>query len=89
MAARQNFLLGYGERLTAPVKIEKGMEPSPPPYSLVRSHRLVSHFQATAIQFKELPAAACPDNYAVALVTLHPEYTAKSYFPSNLLREAP
>jgi len=89
MAVRQNFLLGYGERLTAPVKIEKGMEPSPPPYSFNEARdRLAPHFLATAAQFEELPPAACPDNYAVALVTLHPEYTAKSYFPSNLLREA-
>jgi hypothetical protein len=32
-----------------------------------------------------LPAAACPHNEAVAIVTLHPAYLAKSYFPTDLL----
>ena len=89
MATRQNFLLGYGERLTKPVRIEKGMEPSPPPYAFSEARaRLVPQFLETVRTFQELPAAACPDNYAVALITLHPEYTAKSYFPGDLLREA-
>jgi hypothetical protein len=65
------------------------MEPSPPPYAFSEARaRLVPQFLETVRTFQELPAAACPDNYAVALITLHPEYTAKSYFPGDLLREA-
>lgn len=89
MAKSRNFLLGYGERLTAPVRIEKGMEPSPPPYAFREARdRLAPKFAKAVVEFSSLPDAACPENYAVGLVTLHPEYTAKSYFPEKLLREA-
>lgn len=89
MAKSRNFLLGYGERLTAPVKIERGMEPSPPPYAFREARdRMAPKFAKAVVEFSSLPDAACPENYAVGLVTLHPEYTAKSYFPEKLLREA-
>jgi hypothetical protein len=35
-----------------------------------------------------LPAEACPDDLAVASITMNPEYIAKTYFPSDLLRYA-
>ncbi len=89
MAEQRNFLLGYGERLTVPVQIEKGMEPSPPPYAFAEARsRLVPQFAQAAVELAQLPAAACPDDFAVGLVTIHPEYTAKSFFPGKLLREA-
>lgn len=79
MPEQRNFLLGYGERLTAPVQIEKGMEPSPPPYGFAEAkHRLASQLAGATVELAALPSAACPDDYAVALVTIHPEYTAKS-----------
>ena len=53
MATRQNFLLGYGERLTKPVRIEKGMEPSPPPYAFSKARaRLVPQFLETVRTFQ-------------------------------------
>ncbi len=89
MAKQPNFLLGNGHRLTSPVRIGKNMEPKPPPYDLTEAKgRLASQFSAATAKFAELPAAACPDGYAVGLITLHPEYTAKSYFPADLLKEA-
>lgn len=89
MAKQRNFLLGYGERLTTPVQIEKGMEPKPPPYSFTEArNRLSSQFTVAAAELATLPAIACPDDFAVGLVTIHPEYTAKSFFPGRLLREA-
>ena len=33
-----------------------------------------------------LPEAACPHDEAIGALTLNPEYIAKSYFPSDLLR---
>jgi hypothetical protein len=70
------------------VQIEKGMEPSPPPYAFAEARaRLTPKIAAAAAEFEGLPEVACPDGYAVGLVTLHPEYTAKSYFPGKLLRE--
>lgn len=89
MAQQPNFLLGNGHRLTAGISIEKAVVPSPPPYSLSESKaRLTPQVAQTATELGELPDAACPDDYAVGLITIHPEYTAKSYFPAALLREA-
>ena len=87
--AQPNFLLGNGHRLTAPVAIAKPMPPSPPPYELGEARdRLVPQISAAVKEFASLPDLACPDDYAVGLITIHPEYTAKSYFPAALLREA-
>lgn len=89
MAKQRNFLLGNGHRLTSPVSITKGMEPKDPPYDLASAKsRLESQFADAAASFAKLPDEACPDGYSVGLVTLHPQYTAKSYFPGDLLREA-
>lgn len=89
MAKQPNFLLGNGHRLTSPVKVGKGMEPKAPPYDLgTAKQRLSSQFATAVAEFAELPTAACPDGYAVGLITLHPQYTAKSYFPDDLLKDA-
>ena len=89
MAKQRNFLLGNGHRLTSPVRIGKKIEPKPPPYNLAEAKtRLSDQFIAAAASFSELPNAACPDGYAVGIITLHPEYIAKSFFPADLLREA-
>ena len=89
MAKQPNFLLGNGHRLTSPVSIKKSMEPKDPPYDFADAKsRLESQFAVAASSFAKLPDEACPDGYSVGLVTLHPQYTAKSYFPGDLLREA-
>ena len=89
MAKQRNFLLGNGHRLTSPVRIGKRIEPKASPYDLQTAKtRLATQFQQAALSFAELPEAACPDGYTVGLITLHPEYTAKSYFPADLLKEA-
>jgi hypothetical protein len=89
MAKQPNFLLGNGHRLTSPVRIGKDVQPRDPPYNLSRAkERLVDQFSEAISAFNQLPAAACPDGYAVGLITLHPQYTAKSYFPADLLKEA-
>src|SRR5208337_5376158 len=83
----RNFLLGFGERLTAPVQLEKGMEASAPPYSFQEAmERLIPMVASAAADLRALLSAACPDDYGVALLTLHPEYIAKSYYPEKLLR---
>ena len=89
MAKQPNFLLGNGHRLTTPVSISKAMEAKDPPYNLASAKsRLTPQFAAAAASITSLPNKACPDGYSVGLVTLHPQYTAKSYFPGDLLREA-
>src|SRR4051812_25331501 len=89
MAKQPNFLLGNGHRLTSPVRVSKGMEPKSPPYDLsTAKKRLTSQFSTAIADFTALPEAACPDGFTVGLITLHPQYTAKSYFPDDLLKEA-
>lgn len=89
MAKQPNFLLGNGHRLTSPVQVSRMGDNREPPYSFNEARdRLVTQFESAAARFAELPPLACPDGYAVGVITLHPEYTAKSYFPANLLREA-
>ena len=89
MADQPRFLLGNGHNLTSRVKVPKNLEPKPPPYDVKTAKaRLTPQFVSAAKSISEIPKAACPDDYAVALLTLHPEYTAKSYFPGELLREA-
>ena len=83
-----NYLLGNGERLTEPVTMPTGGGEKEPPYTLdVARDRLVPMLLSAADRVDALPAAACPDGQAVLGMVLHPEYLAKSYFPSGLLRE--
>jgi hypothetical protein len=85
--AELNFIIAYGERLTERV--------APPPrnpwqkempYSVdAARERLVPQLQRLAEEVGSLPNLACPGDEAVALVTLHPQFIAKSYYPHDLL----
>ena len=89
MAAHRNYLLGYGERLATPVEISRGGGPKASPYGFEEARdRLVPMVQRVAAALSELPEKACPAGQAVASVTLHPEYYAKSHYPSSVLRAA-
>lgn len=89
MAKQPNFLLGNGHRLTSPVRVSKMPGEKTAPYKFDEARdRLTAQFTSAAAKFRQLPEVACPDGYAVGIITLHPEYTAKSYFPADLLREA-
>src|SRR6185503_10739203 len=86
MATR--YLIGKGELLTYPIDTPK-KEPGEKvhPYTLSAAQKaLIPQIQTAAANFKALPAGACADDLAVATVTLHPAYLAKSYFPRNLLQ---
>ena len=87
MSGKRNYLLGYGERLTSQVEITAGGGPKIPPYSLEEARRRLAPMLANvASAFDALPARACPNGEAVASITLHPEYYAKSHYPSGFLR---
>ena len=89
MPEKRNYLLGFGERLTAQVEIGGGGGPKKPPYSFEEAQRRLEPMLANAASaFDALPEKACPNGEAVASVTLHPEYYAKSYYPSGFLRSA-
>ncbi len=89
MAQKRNYLLGYGERLTTDVKISAGGGEKVPPYSFAEARsRLTPMLKKMTEELVALPEKTCPNDQAVASLTLHPEYYAKSYFPGTLLQHA-
>jgi len=85
MTTKHNFLLGKGERLISDVVGVRGGQPKEHPYTFAEARtRLHPKLNATVELFDALPEEACPDDKAVARVTLHPEYIAKSYYPDAL-----
>lgn len=82
----KNFLIGYGERLTRRIPAIKGGGAKSHPRTFAAAKQLlIPQVQQTALELKALPDLAKPNDEAVALVTLHPAYLAKSYFPTRLL----
>ncbi len=81
----QNFLLGFGERLTVPMDPPPhGMEANIP-YTFSESvSRLTPQFSQTVSEIAKIPTTACPDGETVFSVVLHPSYTAKSFYPQKL-----
>lgn len=83
------YLIGKGELLTYPIaapKREPGEKVHPYTLSQAKDH-LLPEIEAANASFAELPQNACPDDLAVAKLTLHPAYIAKSYFPTHLLQQ--
>lgn len=87
MAERSNFLIGYGERLASDMAAPIAGAPKKHPYSFAEARtRLAPKIKGTAKELNELPDEVCPKDQAVVLVTLHPTYLAKSYYPAELLK---
>jgi hypothetical protein len=87
MPERGNLLIGYGERLSSDLAAPVAGAPKRHPYSFAEARRrLTPKIAEAAEELDELPAEVCPRDQAVALVTLHPSYLAKSYYPGDLLR---
>ncbi|MBI2678789.1 MAG: S8 family peptidase [Candidatus Koribacter versatilis] len=85
---KRNFLLGEGERLTSAVELSPSGGPKNHPYTLGEAiERLAPEATRVSTYLDGLPDKACPDNEAVAVVTLHPSYIAKSLFPAGLLSD--
>lgn len=85
--AKINFLLGKGERLTEQVRVPSGPVDKTAPYTFAEAKsRLLPMLEKVISDIDNLPDDACPDDYAVATITLNPEFIAKSYFPADLLR---
>jgi hypothetical protein len=82
---KRNFLLGKGERLVEDVAVARGGAPKSQPYTFFEARdRLAPMLSRVVRGIDQLPAAACPNDRAVATVTLNPEFIAKSYFPDHL-----
>jgi hypothetical protein len=87
MPKTPNFLIGYGERLTDPVKPPPTNPTKASPYSFLEAQtRVLPMVRSAASELASLPPLACPAGKTVAVLTLHPEYLAKSYFPAALLQ---
>jgi subtilase family protein len=85
-----NYLIGRGELLTYPIEAPKKKQSEKlRPYTLAQAKaHVVPQIEAANASIRDLPAQACPDDIAVARMTLHPAYLAKSYFPHALLQQA-
>jgi hypothetical protein len=87
MAERSNFLIGYGERLASDMAAPAGGAPKRHPYTFTEAQRrLAPKIREAAAELNSLPPGLCPNDQTVALVTLHPTYLAKSYYPEALLK---
>lgn len=84
-----NFLIGRGELLATDIKGPKRGNTPKPVYSFEDALlQLKPQFSAAAESLASLSAAVCPEDYAVAKLTLNPAYIAKSYFPKAMLVSA-
>lgn len=87
MAERVNFLIGYGERLATDMAAPIAGAPKRHPYTFAEARRrLAPKVKETVRELGELPAKVCPGGQTVAMMTLHPSYLAKSYYPGELLK---
>lgn len=80
------FLIGSGERLTAQAKFVSSPKPSKQAAYTVpdAAARLAPRVAKTVRSINALPPEARPNGEATALVTLHPEFLAKTLFPATL-----
>ena len=87
--SKNNLLLGNGQALVGATNW-----PTPPAekasvYSIDESRqRLHPQLQQFLEQGKAVPKGAAPRGEMVGRVVVHPEYIAKSYFPTSVLRDA-
>lgn len=89
MGREHNFLLGKGELLTGNIEVPSGGGPKNPPYSFSKAkQRITEQLKTANTSLSQIPTRACPGDEVVAVVTVHPRYVAKSFFPDDLLRAA-
>ncbi len=87
MAAR--FIIGRGELLTYDIGAPPMGGEKAHPYGLADAKQaLIPQIVEMVLGMQALPQAACPADFAVAKIDLHPTYIAKSFFPGALLRHA-
>lgn len=86
--ADPRFFLGHGERLTSRIPPPGGGGGAEPAYTFQEAlARLRPMVDEAVGELDALPPAACPRDEAVGVVTLHPQWLAKSYHPDQLLNE--
>ena len=87
MTAPTRFLIGHGERLVEPIPALAGGSDTPTPYTVEQARQRIGRMaQLVATEAAALPDRACPSDFTVASVTLHPAYLSKTGYPLDLLR---
>jgi len=85
--SQTNFLIGRGELLTGKLDPPKRKPGKAEAYSLEQAvERLAPQFSQAASTLDSLPDAACPQDIAVARLTMNPSYIARSFFPAMMFR---
>ena len=80
------FFLGYGERLTSRIAAPGGGAETEPAYSFDEAvARLTPMLQDVASTLAALPDLAAPRDEVVGVMTLHPQWMAKTSHPQQLL----
>ena len=88
MTEKERFLFGRGEKLTDHIPYKGAFGVGDPPYTLQEQVERVEKMLEEVIKdIAEIPKDALADGKAVAALTLHPQYVARSGFPDNLLAE--
>lgn len=86
--AKQNFLLGKGEQLATDVVVKRSIGDKEHPYTVEEARqRLTPMLRKVATIIDQLPPDATPKDHVVISLTINPEYIAKSYYPTELLRQ--
>lgn len=84
----KNMLLGYGETLTSPVKLNTGGGPKNKPYTYEENKPvIVAQLNKVISEINDTLPLAMPEGKAVVKFVLHPAFLAKSYFPVKLLNK--
>jgi len=80
------YLIGRGEKITSEERFISGFgEGKESAYSVEEAvNRLRPQVLETVRKIEAVPSEACPVGEAVSLITLHPEFLAKTYFPLRL-----
>lgn len=88
MVKSVNYLIGNGHLLASDIPpTPKGFRDKVEVYTFEEAKkRLEPQISATAAIICSLPDEACPDDYGVMNLVLHPSYIAKSYYPIDFLR---
>lgn len=83
------FIIGRGELLTFDIPPPPMFPNKAHPYSLAEAQAaVIPQLMKAAEELRLLPQEACPLDFAVVKLELHPAYISKSFFPKALLREA-
>lgn len=83
----KNYLIGRGELLTEPVGPPKTKPTKASPYSVEEARARLAPQLAHVVATMGHDTVIAPDDVHVARFALHPAYIAKSYYPSQFLRQ--